>query len=358
MATEQEILSVLHSIDRKTDRLTEYFARLPHNTDSEFGVTSANLNIIHTALFGWPMDEFTPKEEILRCKSLKDAAMILLASKRFAWDSREALPMWPHDKWVCTEFFGLRIWVNLHDNFVSWGVMREDWENEDVAFVLNLLSDGDGMVDVGANVGVYALQSARKVGPSGRVYAFEPQPDVNEMLKRSATDNGFAERMSIIHAGVGAEDRLMQIWRHHHTNQGASRMVDHEQVVTGSASTVQLVRLDSIHFDRKIKVLKVDIEGFEPKMVQGGQKFFRDHQPIVLTEFYPNAIRHGAGVDPTLYFNQWIELGYQLRYFDTGKVKGPFGIEDVKRHDNGVDLFNVVCVPNEIDPDQLPRRQS
>jgi FkbM family methyltransferase len=343
----------LQSVDGKLENILAQISNMAKIRDRPQDVSTETLNVLHTALFGWPMDDLTPKSELFACASLRDAAMILLASDRFKWDSREALPLWPEDKWICTEAFGLRMWINLHDNFVSWGVLRNDWENADVQFAVNLLEEGDGFVDVGANVGVYTLQAARKVGPTGMVYAFEPQPDVCEMLKRSVTDNGFLSRVTVHQSGVGSEDRKMRIWRQDHKNQGASRMARDEEITGGISNSVWMTKLDSVVFLRPIRVLKVDIEGYEPLMLEGAQGFFRRHKPIVLTEFFPNAIRCATGLNPAEYITRWTDLGYRIHMFEEGRVGEPFRIEDVGRYDATDALLNIVCVPEGVDAQQL-----
>jgi FkbM family methyltransferase len=353
MADEYNGNVSLHEIDTKLDAILQRIDELVDVRTDSYGVTSTTLNVLHNALFGWPMDDLTPKSDLFALGTLREAAMVLLASKRFKYDSRADLPLWPSDKWICTEAFGLKIWVNLHDNFVSWGVLREEWENADVDFALRLLQEGDAMVDIGANVGVYALQAARKVGSSGLVYAFEPQPDVCAMLRRSAADNGLYSRMIIAQSGVGAEDKEARIWRHDYKNQGASRIASDEEVTGGASASVDLVRLDSVKFRKRIKFVKADIEGYEPLMLVGGQQFFREHKPVVLTEFFPRAIREIARIEPAAYLAQWYDLGYSVHHFDEGEIKRPVETANHGLYESQTALFNIVCFPDGALPKQF-----
>ena len=307
-------------------------------------VNDDSLNIIHTALFGWPMDHLTPKAELSSCHSIHGAAIFLLRNDRLRWDLRAEVPLWPSDKWVCTEFFGLRIWVNLHDSYIAFGVLHERWENAEVRFMLRVLSEGDAMVDVGANVGVYALQAARAVGPTGMVYAFEPQPDVFAMLQRSVRENSFSERTRLFNSAVGATDGSARIWRHHTNNPGASMVTGADREAEGAA-VIDMMRLDSIDFRQRVALLKVDIEGYEPLLLQGGAKFFRDHRPVVLTEYFPASIRACTGEPASSYVTQWRQLGYRLFQLDGDEIGSELDDASLGAFDEIVEPFNIVGLP-------------
>jgi len=57
------------------------------------------------------------------------------------------------------------------------------------------LREGDCILDVGANIGVFSLEALEQVGPSGRIFAFEPIPGTFEVLRRNAKQHG-----EVIHA--------------------------------------------------------------------------------------------------------------------------------------------------------------
>ena len=152
----------------------------------------AQVNYLHAAILGCEIDERTPIEELVRSSGSREIAMKLLGSHRYREESNR--PLWPKDKWVGADLHGLRIWLNLNDSHIAVGVLREDWEEQIVGFMLSSLKPGSTLVDVGANIGVYTLQGARAVGPGGKVFAFEPRSDTYQMLCRSIRENGFEDR--------------------------------------------------------------------------------------------------------------------------------------------------------------------
>ena len=304
--------------------------------------TLHQLDVLHQALFGWPTDHLTPVPELLRAFNITDAARKILASRRFRWDIRGRVPIWPEDKWVCADAFGLRVWVNLRDGYVSWGVLHEDWENQEIAFVLRHLRPGDAFVDVGANIGVYALQAARAVGPDGHVYCIEPRPDTYGMLVRSIEDNGFAGRCTAFNVALGAQERQGDLNAGHDVLNPGSTFISERD-----GGPVRVCPLDSLPIgdDRPVRVLKMDIEGFEPAMMDGATAFFAKHRPVVLTEMFPRAIREAAGRTAVEFHDQFTELRYGVHRLDGSTVGARMSRADVAAIDEDAEPFNIVGLP-------------
>jgi FkbM family methyltransferase len=125
---------------------------------------------------------------------------------------------------------------------------------------------GGRFVDVGANVGTYALPLARQVGEQGRVIAIEPHPVTHARLSFNRAASGF-DQVKLVAAAAGPDDGELLI-ETDGDNLGASH------VVTGKASAeaikVPSRRLQSILTEAgisSIDALKIDIEGFEDRVL-------------------------------------------------------------------------------------------
>jgi hypothetical protein len=82
--------------------------------------------------------------------------------------------------------------VNGHKMYIPTGNIGcgiAPYEPETTAVFLSLITDGDVVVDLGAHVGYYTLLAARRVGPEGRVFAFEPNPDNFRLLVKNIESN-------------------------------------------------------------------------------------------------------------------------------------------------------------------------
>jgi hypothetical protein len=89
------------------------------------------------------------------------------------------------------------------------------------------LNEGDIFIDVGANIGLMTLLGARRVGPSGGVYAFEPAPATFGLLQ----DNISLNQMKNIHAmnvGLGSAQGVEVIYSNRQNNRGMTSFVEKE----------------------------------------------------------------------------------------------------------------------------------
>jgi FkbM family methyltransferase len=155
------------------------------------------------------------------------------------------------------------------------------------------VAPGSTCLDVGANVGVYALQFARWTGPDGRVVAFEPNPVAAAALAEHLRMNDLAGRVEIVPAAV-AETSGMQTF-HMAEADGMSRLgVPNPEIAARTRSTpVRVITLDEFCAQYAVAPdwLLVDVEGFEFAVLAGARRTLarlrgRIH---VVVEMHPDA---------------------------------------------------------------------
>ena len=151
-------------------------------------------------------------------------------------------------------------------------LLNPDYNIEELDFLRAHTPVGGVFVDVGANVGTYALVLARHVGTSGKVIAVEPHPVTHARLAFNAKSSG-STRTMLVAAAAGPSDGELMI-ETDGDNLGASH------VVTGSTGA-NAIKVPSLRLQRileeagvtKVDALKIDIEGFEDRALV---PFFRD----------------------------------------------------------------------------------
>jgi FkbM family methyltransferase len=135
-------------------------------------------------------------------------------------------------------------------------------EPEDMAFVLHVLRAGDLFVDVGANVGAYTVLASAAAG--AETMAFEPVPATFALLARNVRLNGCEALVDLRNAGLGDVPGTGRVT----TGRGAE---NHVVAGTPSEPAVETVlhRLDDVLGERPARFLKIDVEGFEQRVLRG-----------------------------------------------------------------------------------------
>jgi FkbM family methyltransferase len=147
--------------------------------------------------------------------------------------------------------------LGVHDLVVTEAIWR-------------LASPGDTLVDVGANVGYMSLVMMARLGRSGRVFSFEPQPGVFDEL--SANLDAAGRRLPGVTTNARFEalsdsEGTAMLWMPPDANRGLARLDP-----TGGVP-VPTRRLDgyAAEFSPEVAVLKIDVEGHEPAVLRGAK---------------------------------------------------------------------------------------
>ena len=161
-------------------------------------------------------------------------------------------------------------------------LLNPDYNIEELKFLRAHLTQGGVFVDVGANVGTYALVLARDVGAGGTVIAVEPHPVTHARLAFNNSACGYAQTR-LVAAAVSDTDGKVSI-ETDGDNLGASH-------IATAAATAHAVKVPALRLQRilqeagvsKVDALKIDVEGFEDRVLIA---FFRDTPQ----ELWPRAV--------------------------------------------------------------------
>ena len=200
---------------------------------------------------------------------------------------------------------GVRIIVPDSLNLITTYVLleQEDWFEDEIKFLRRLLQPGQKVIDIGANYGVYTLSMAKRVGPNGRVWAYEPASKTASLLTASIAANNFDHvvlEQSALSSAKGAA--LLSL----NDNSELNALV-HEHKNSGETETVTLTTLDECleaHGWQDIAFLKIDAEGEEANIIRGGTNFFAAESPLIQYE-----VKAGSELHLEL-VQAFAELGY------------------------------------------------
>ena len=209
---------------------------------------------------------------------------------------------------------------------LSWERNRSfaygSWEAELVSLLSKRVKPGSTVMDIGAHIGYYTLILSRLVGPTGRVFSFEPVPINFRFLCDNISLNNCANVQPINRAVTNAHQQIAFEMPEDDPLPGTVSFV--ESNVRGNL-TVEAVSLDELFLSvpDRIDFLKVDVEGAEDKVLEGARGLIaRDHPNILMEVHHFNGNLEERVTPATLR-----ELGYQIEQLDHERLTSHFWAE-------------------------------
>ncbi|HLI29966.1 MAG TPA: FkbM family methyltransferase [Terriglobia bacterium] len=225
-------------------------------------------------------------------------------------------------KWVAVEVLGSFIqWVDLHDRYVSLGCLNNNYEPSETSYFISRLGSGHTVLDIGANIGWFTLVAAKHLGPEGRIHAFEPRPETLRMLKRTIRDNGLQDRVTVWpYALADQPGKLKLTWGKETDNPGGSFLVNEAKFGNShDTAEVTVAVLDELLPEITPDIIKIDVEGAEPRVFRGARKAIDRKKPPILSELHPAQLMKVSGATSAQYIDQMADYGYRCYLLENGK---------------------------------------
>lgn len=209
------------------------------------------------------------------------------------WLSRIGDTVVPRDSLVWAQIeqgYAAGIWVQVNPR-TGREFLRGDGEPEIQEAISSYVKPGMTFYDVGANIGFFSLLSARLAGSTGRVFAFEADPEIASRLRRNAGRNEFAW-LTVTEAAVWSEPGSIYFQRAD-PRTSPDRGLGHVVELAGADTIkVQAVSLDDFTLSAPPPdFIKCDVEGAELEIFRGARQLLAKNRPRILCEVHSEAIR-------------------------------------------------------------------
>ncbi len=181
-----------------------------------------------------------------------------------------------------------------------------------------IVKPGMNVFDLGANFGWFTLVLSKLVGSSGRVYSFEPDPSLVEICNENVKLNNFSN-VSIQSLAVSDKTGISKfsINKSYDTRSRLDPISLSENTID-----VKTISLDDFCLKenlKKVDFIKMDIEGSEPKALEGMRKIISDNPQLkIILEFNQNSM-HFVGTSPDFLINFLLKEGFSLEEIDKNK---------------------------------------
>jgi FkbM family methyltransferase len=205
--------------------------------------------------------------------------------------------------------YGLNLFLNP-ESYVERKILENNvWEKESTIIVQKLVSEGNIVIDVGANFGYFSLMCAKLVGERGKVFSSEPTAHFRDKFLKNLGENNL-KNIELLPFGFSDKDCDLDIQIDAST--ASMHMPENDPYI--KRESIKLTTLDQFVINRDLKQLdfiKVDIDGHEPLFLKGAEQTIQQFKPDILIEINPLNY-YLAGVAIWDFYDQIKDYGYNI----------------------------------------------
>ncbi len=216
------------------------------------------------------------------------------------------------------------------------------YEKGTLSLVKQLLAKNENMLDIGANVGFISLYASTLVGPNGRVFSFEANPETVPLLEENININSF-NNIQVFPFGLGLETERLKIFPETIDQNRGAASLDGSVNQGGRYIEIDVKKLDDVKIELPISLLKIDVEGWELNVLKGAKQFLQmQNFPSIIWECCLDRVNGvGSPVDIFNYLSSFNQ--YEFFIFNNGKDRIS-KLQKITTTDQLPFHDNVVCI--------------
>jgi len=212
---------------------------------------------------------------------------------------------------------GSKIMVNLAGEDINRDLIIHKGlrEPECTKIIKQELKKGMRVIDIGANIGYYALCEAKMVGGEGKVFAIEPEPKNFKALNKNISLNNYSN-IRTFQCAVGDKSGKTPFYISDKSNwHTAGKLKESRNIKIIDQIEIDMVTLDDFAKNREpINFVRMDVEGFEPFILDGAKNLLSQNSPMKLFIEIHNPFIKENGRNTEEMFNFLANLNFKLNY--------------------------------------------
>jgi FkbM family methyltransferase len=227
--------------------------------------------------------------------------------------------LYPKNSWRSYERNGIRLKLdisNVVDHLKYYAFKDEGFEN-----FINKLKPDYIILDIGGNIGLTCLEFAKKV-PSGKVAVFEPSFSNFKRLQENISLNNF-KNIVAVNKGIGDAAGEFKLYNVVDSNPGMKRILNAENAENYESETITIDtienQLNQLNI-REVHAIKIDVEGFELKVLQSAAIVLKNYKPVLFIELDDSNLK-GQGGSAGQLIKFLSELDYKI--YDAKNIHQP-----------------------------------
>lgn len=221
---------------------------------------------------------------------------------------------------IVKTLYRIKLTVDTRDMSIAPHILIDrQWEPSITKFFHRRIKKGYRIIEIGSNIGYFTTISAKKVGSSGKIFAFEANPDVYKICKNNIELNGFDKIVDLKNLAISDKQGTISLQKFN-LHQGNSTIVKKE-LLSGYGEEIESIivpteTIDNLLSDEHIDFIKIDAEGSERLIFSGMENLIKKNPNIkILCEFFPERLMQ-AGTSPHEFLDYLSKLGFTISTVD------------------------------------------
>lgn len=186
---------------------------------------------------------------------------------------------------------GSKMYLDLNDKGISKDLAMDGIrEPESTEEIKRIVKPGSTVVEVGANIGYYALMESLLAGKTGRIYALEPSPSNFNTLKKNIKLNSIAN-ITLFQLAIGDKKGIVKMNISPHSNLNSLVAQKNRRIL--KTINVNVTTLDIFLKNKKYPdFIRMDVEGYEYNIIKGMKNTLKSKKPLKLfIELHPHVMK-------------------------------------------------------------------
>ncbi len=218
------------------------------------------------------------------------------------------------------------------------------YEKGTIQLLEKYLEKGSAFLDIGANIGLMSVIASKQVGANGIVYAVEANPNTVPILQANIDLNN-CRNVEVIPVALSDTSGTAVLFENWEVNRGGASLISQSNEERGIE--VKMERLDDL-FDENtpVRLVKIDVEGFEPQVIRGGMQWFQKQLPVFIIEVSQKREKE-VGPSPAEVMELVQTIGEYAFYKQKGTKERRGKLVEIKSVSDLPNHDNIICVPKK-----------
>lgn len=194
-----------------------------------------------------------------------------------------------------------------------------------MSIIFSEINEGDVCIDLGSNIGFTTLFMCERAGSQGLVYAIEPDPWNYDLLSKNINRNNFSETTELHQIAISDVKGEIDFWQSDKTNLSSVQKTKYSR----NSVRVQCDSLNTFLENKRYpNFIKMDIEGHEVKVFEGGLDYFTNNpgKTKILLEVHPHFYNEENDFENIL--KEYFKIGFTPKYTVSTPIARPIKFRD------------------------------